>query len=136
MTYGTVGTSWNNIIFGIDVNGSGIPIGNISNGSNYSNASFSTAIKDNVWHHLAFVYKSGTMTCYMDGVLKNTYTTSYIPAFNSCTVFSIGGNSSELFKNGDSMNDIRLYNHALSAKEVAEIAKGLVLHYPLNENGG
>jgi hypothetical protein len=33
------------------------------------------------------------------------------------------------------MNDMRIYNHALSAAEVKEIAKGLVLHYPLNNNG-
>lgn len=31
------------------------------------------------------------------------------------------------------MNDVRIYDHALSTKEVEEIAKGLVLHYPLND---
>jgi len=31
------------------------------------------------------------------------------------------------------MNDVRVYSHALSAKEVEEIAKGLVLHYQLND---
>lgn len=34
------------------------------------------------------------------------------------------------------MNDFRIYNHALSLKEVKEISKGLVLHYPLNQNVG
>ena len=33
------------------------------------------------------------------------------------------------------MNDFRIYDHALSAKEVHEIAKGLILHYPLNRGG-
>ena len=33
------------------------------------------------------------------------------------------------------IQDVRFYDHALSNKEVEEIAKGLVLHYPLNNNG-
>lgn len=132
-TYGTVGTSWNNITFGIDINGSGVPIGNVSNGSSNTNCSFVSAIKDDKWHHLAFTYDNGVMKSYIDGLLKNTVTTSYVPAFANCTVVSIGGNSSELLKNADLMNDVRLYSHALSQKEVAEIAKGLVLHYPLND---
>jgi hypothetical protein len=28
---------------------------------------------------------------------------------------------------------VRVYSHALSLKEVKEIAKGLILHYPLNK---
>ena len=34
------------------------------------------------------------------------------------------------------MNDFRLYNHALSIKEVEEISKGLVLHYKLDNDYG
>jgi hypothetical protein len=30
------------------------------------------------------------------------------------------------------LNDVRIYNHCLSPKEVKEISKGLVLHYPMN----
>lgn len=32
-------------------------------------------------------------------------------------------------------NDIRVYDEPISPREVAELAKGLVLHYPLNNNG-
>lgn len=32
------------------------------------------------------------------------------------------------------LNDVRIYDHALSNKEVSEIAKGLCLHYPLRDN--
>lgn len=135
MTFGTVSTAWAAIYFGIDIGSNGVPIGNVANGSNSTNCSFSTAIKDGKWHHLALTYESGTIKSYMDGVLKNTVSTSYIPAWANATVFSIGGNSSEVFKNGDAMNDVRLYNHCLSPMEIKELSKGLVLHYPLNRGG-
>jgi hypothetical protein len=32
------------------------------------------------------------------------------------------------------MNDLRIYDHTCSAKEIAEIAKGLYIHYKLNES--
>lgn len=34
--------------------------------------------------------------------------------------------------NGD-ISDVRIYDHCLSPKEVKEISKALVLHYPLND---
>ena len=33
------------------------------------------------------------------------------------------------------LNDFRIYDHCLSPMEIKELAKGLVLHYPLNRNG-
>lgn len=133
LTFGTVGTSWENILFGIDLSTNGVPVGNVSNGTNHTNCSFSTAIKDNTWHHLVFTYNNGTLQSYMDGVLKNTVTTTYVPAWSSISVFSIGGNSTETLKNGDAINDVRLYNHALSKREIKEISKGLILHYTLSK---
>jgi hypothetical protein len=32
------------------------------------------------------------------------------------------------------MNDLRIYDHTCSAKEIAEIAKGLYIHYKLTDN--
>lgn len=136
LVLGTQGTSWNNILFGIDINGSGTPIANASTGSAYTNLSFGTAIKDGVWHHIAYTYNAGTMKVYLDGVQKATTTTSNTPAWTSSTNLYIGGNSGgEKFQNGDSMNDVRVYNHCLSPMEVKELSKGLVLHYPLNRGG-
>lgn len=136
LVLGTQGTSWNNILFGIDINTSGTPIANTSTGSAYTNLSFGTVIKDGVWHHIVYTYNAGTMTVYLDGVQKATKTTSNTPAWTSSTNLYIGGNTAgEKFQNGDGMNDVRVYNHCLSPMEVKELAKGLVLHYPLNRQG-
>ena len=133
-TFGTAGTSWNNILFGLDINGSGVPILNSSTGSAYTNCSLGTAIKDDKWHHLAGTFQTNTLKIYLDGVLKNTVTTSNVPGWNSASTIFIGGNGAEVFKNNDCLNDIRFYNHCLSDKEVQEISKGLVLHYKFDDN--
>lgn len=133
LVLGTQGTSWNNILFGIDLNSGGTPIANASTGSAYTNLSFNTTIKDGIWHHLAYTYNNGVMTVYLDGIQKNMTTTTNIPAWANSTNLYIGGNSGgEKFTNGDSVNDVRVYNHCLSAAEVHEIAQGLVLHYKLD----
>lgn len=133
LTYGLESTSWNGILFGIDINGSGIPIFNCSNSNSYINCSLGISIKDNSWHHLAATYQSNQLKIYLDGILKNTVTTTIIPNWASCSVIAIGGNSSEKLANNDCLNDIRIYNHCLSAMEVRKIAKGLTLHYKLDE---
>ena len=136
LVLGTQGTSWNNILFGIDINGSGIPIANASTGSAYTNLSFGTAIKDGTWHHVAYTYNAGIMKVYLDGVQKATTTTSNTPAWTSSTNLYIGGNSGgEKFQNGDSMNDVRVYSHCLSQMEIKELSKGLILHYKLKGYG-
>ena len=133
LVLGTVGTSWNDLKFGVDINANGNQIVAVSNGTNSTQCSSDVSIKDGVWHHVAATYKTGEIQVYLDGVLKKTAATSYVPAWNSLTTIGIGGNSSEVFKNGDAMNDVRVYNYALSAKEVKEISKALVLHYKLDD---
>lgn len=130
---GTSGTTWNNIRVGIDINSSGIPYFNISNGSSNTNINSGTAIKDGIWHHICGTYDGTNLNLYIDGVLVKTGTTSYVPALSSVYIY-IGGNAAgEKFIAGY-LNDARIYDHALSAKEVKEISKGLVLHYTFEDD--
>ena len=43
-----------------------------------------------------------------------------------------GWSYSVAYKYIGDVNDVRVYDNCLSAAEIKEIAKGLVLHYPLN----
>ena len=47
----------------------------------------------------------------------------------------VAGGNARTFSAPWAINDFRLYDHALSAKEIKEISKALVLHYPLDGVG-
>lgn len=83
-----------------------------------------------VWHHLAFTidYNSGNANFYIDGISVGTATGVNTGHYLKNGIFTIGDNGVDI-----SMNDVRIYNHALSAKEVKEISQGLVLHYKLDK---
>ena len=81
-----------------------------------------------VWTHIAgtFNYNTGEVKFYLNGILQGTSTA--LATTHYCRGdFYIGDNGVDL-----SENDIRIYDHCLSDKEVEEIAKGLVLHYKLD----
>lgn len=86
------------------------------------------------WYHLCFVVTPSEVKTYQNGV--NIRTGSITTTFPSVSNYNLGLGKSSSFGGLDcSMNDFRLYDHALSEKEVKELAKGLVLHYPLNRGG-
>ena len=84
------------------------------------------------WTHLAITYKNPNGIIYINGKKTATFSgASNSASFNFNTV---------LFSNcpndGRYLNDYRVYDHCLSAKEVEEISKGLILHYKLDNTGG
>lgn len=83
-----------------------------------------------VWHHFAMVADGTKVRFYLDGVLAKTINQkSQVSAtFDGTNTFYFGGYSDNF--NGY-YNDVRVYDHALSQKEVAELAKGLMLHIPM-----
>ena len=100
----------------------------------------STAITTGAWNHLVFVRKKGVgKYCYLNGrLIGSTSTTgtqttvgaNYAIGNSQSANTSLSGNPLNGY-----LNDVRIYDHALSQMEVKELAKGLVLHYPLNRQG-
>ena len=92
----------------------------------------------NTWFHLVVTYDGTTVKYYINGEYKQSYTTTISSTYWGNTlsfgVSQANGSSYGNYLNGR-LNDIRVYNHCLSPMEVKELAKGLVLHYPLNRQG-
>ena len=110
------------------------------NSSRTITVSSGVAMNDGKWHHLAASYNviNNAISVYIDGILKGsgTYTSGYTYASSWSNGLYIGRdpnnnpvNDHYHFKG--KMNDVRIYDHCLSAKEVKEISKGLVVHYKL-----
>ena len=85
---------------------------------------------NDIWHHLTITKDSANFYLYLDGnlyitkVIDSSYINSYLTG-----PMTIGDNTGSYFY----ANDIRVYDHCLSAKEVKEISQGLVLHYKLDK---
>ena len=91
------------------------------------------------WVHLALVFNKTTkaLELWMNGELKVTNT---MLDFNDARADNLKLNYSAVWGgNGPSynipflVNDVRIYDHALSQMEVKELSKGLILHYPLTD---
>ena len=76
---------------------------------------------DGNWHHLAVTFDGNTMYLYLDGVQKNTTSTT----LNTGTgALNIGRSVSAGYYFSGTLDDIRVYNRALSAAEVQSLAAG------------
>ena len=81
------------------------------------------------WTHLAVTYQNPSGKIYINGTQYATFS-----GISNSSSFAY---DTRLFENcpnnGRYLNDYRIYNHCLSDKEVEEIAKGLILHYKLDQ---
>ncbi len=109
-------------------------------GGTYTN--ISTNISNNNWYHIAFTIDSNKKaTAYLNGI--QIWTTTFSQNNPGSKWFTLGARSNSatgavgdaLYFYKGYMNDVRFYDHCLSPQEVAEIAKGLVVHYPLERRG-
>ena len=90
----------------------------------------------NTWYHIAVIQTNTQKKLYINGILQQSINkASANSGSNSaikCTIGGSGNNNATGNWLDGYLNDVRIYNHALSDKEVEEIAKGLVLHYKLD----
>lgn len=100
-----------------------------------------TTIELNKWYHITGTFGNGIVKLYLNGELKNSNTYTTDMTYTYASDLTLGKmsysytNASNYFPFNGQLNDVRIYDHALSAKEVEEIARGLVLHYKLDNNG-
>ena len=93
----------------------------------------------NTWYHVAATYDGATLKLYLNGneIGTKAYTSTQKTGMNNLGIGCRSTNAAGTSATGGSgkrMNDVRIYDHCLSPLEVKEISKGLILHYPLNDN--
>lgn len=106
---------------------------NIADGSTSTRVYTTTSLSTNIWYHIACTYDGASLKIYVNGTLNNSAAATL--SIGYAGTFNIGGWSGNNYPINCKMNDVRVYSHCLSPMEVKELAKGLVLHYPLNRNG-
>ena len=120
----------------IYLNGSSYIVHNINDGSNaITTTANKTAITDTNWHHVVCVVDRSSATghkIYIDGV-EETYSAqgdaTTLTGSIEPTTFVIGDNYVGSGEHKGSINDVKLYNLALSAAEVKELYSGASVPY-------
>ena len=125
----------------LSINSSGAIVATI--GTTYL-VSKNSMVTKGVWTHIGFTLYDRIVKLYKNGleVYSDTLGSRYAEISDFFGVF--GGalivnsssnprsvNTSNIFKG--KLNDVRAFSHACSAKEVKEMAKGLVLHYKFDD---
>lgn len=125
-------TAWNGV--SIELSAANNLFGKVQTSSGEAGgASGGTVTADSGWIHVCYTFEDkvgGKM--YINGVLTGSGNTTSSIAWNVTSGYI--GNYSNIYLNAK-LNDFRIYDHALSPKEVEILSRGLVCHYPLNGGG-
>lgn len=103
-----------------------------ANSNGYYGVGSSTTEANNKWCHIAVTNDGINIRTYLNGVLKWTNATS--------NIYDVGNLTGSL-RVGESgvyghLNDLRIYDECLSAKQINILSQGLLLHYPLDVSFG
>lgn len=127
--------AWTDYIFGFLRNSSSPQIAFvIGNGSSTTTTYCSTGeLELNTWYHIAGTFSSGQLRLYVNGDLVKEYSSTLEINSSVITKVTLGRANSTAYQSNCLMNDFRIYDHALSDREVKELAKGLVAHWKLDD---
>ena len=92
----------------------------IADGTNQRSISGITAVDNNQWHHAVGVRNGDTITIYIDGVQEGTATGVSAYNISNATTFFVGayGTGAGQANWNGLIDDVRVYNRALSATEI------------------
>lgn len=95
-----------------------------------------TEVDTTDWKHCTITFTSSnkTLSLYIDGYKKLDRVISSYPVLNNTVLIGKRNTGTVLFEGY--LNDFRLYDNALSPKEVKEISKGLLCHYSMGNLDG
>lgn len=85
------------------------------------------------WYHICVTYDSSVTKLYINGQYKGSKNLGGICSVSNSNNLYIGAATYTTgFTLKGSLNDVRIYDHCLSPKEVKELSKALVVHYKLD----
>ncbi|MEN9913003.1 MAG: hypothetical protein RLY66_411 [Candidatus Parcubacteria bacterium] len=113
---------WGSIImkeysFGLEIRNNNTVYASVGNGSTWSNV-IQTPIASGVWKHVVQTYDGTTNRLYIDGALVTSGAGAFTNTASNLLIGSWNG-SSEYFKG--KIDEVRVYNGALSAAEVSSL---------------
>lgn len=78
----------------------------------------STIIPLEEWHHASIVAKGTSVQLYLDGVLDNVGTLTWTDVITRDICIGLGHPASNIYYHDGKIQDVRIYNRALSAEEI------------------
>ena len=103
-------------------------------GTNVLGVVSNIVLKTGTWYHVCGTVDDTSIKIYMNGILERTIAINKTYSSTSSGIVRVAS-----VNNGNNfygkINDFRIYDHCLSPREIKEISKGLVLHYPLSRGG-
>jgi hypothetical protein len=120
----------NRVLFSFQNNGTILSLGLNINGYIECDAALNPAtVLDAKWHHCSATFDGKTMRVYLDGKeIESLYRSGTIKAGGSAPGCIGSMNGGECFQGA--MDDLRIYNRALSDKEIAELATQNIKELP------
>ena len=118
-------------VFGVAQGNSGVCFPGLGYSTYYGNA-----LTIGGWNHIVVTRKGGLYTLYQNGVqtAQVTGTDAMLVSDAANTTISRETYASGYFNFYGSINDLRVYSHAISVKEIRELSRARYLHYTFENN--